>query len=457
MSHRDEQFNFLVDVAKQACTQGADGAEVMLKKGQGLSLKTERGTLGEVKVSGSQTLGVRVFRQNKVGISYTQDISQQSLDFMLSTALSSLNFLEEDPYQQLSEIPQGQGPLINEHPKNLSPAGECAQMPISHKKNFVLDLENQVLSKASHVRSAPYNGLSENHHEHYLVNHLGPVSYAQSSSVSCYTSALIEEDAHKSMIYEVMLERSYGKLDAKKCAETAYEKARMLLDGTSLTSGKYDVIFDPDIVSDLFAVFGEAFSAKSALEGKNPWATKLGQQVAHAGITLSDVPDYKLAFHYSLFDDEGVKQRPLDLISYGELKNFYHNSRTAKVFCVPNTAHASRSPGGPLGVSGTTQVMHKGTLEKSELYRGKTLFIMDIQGLHSGADPISGHFSLGAKGILMNNGKFERAFNDVTLSGNFYQMLLRLELLGDELQGNKSKNFFAPELRFQNMDVSGSN
>ena len=137
-----------------------------------------------------------------------------------------------------------------------------------------------------------------------------------------------------------------------------------------------------------------------------------------------------------------------------------HNSKTAKFLNQPHNAHASRSPKGGLGVGPHHFVIESsGGETQSEspntFWAGDVLEIIELQGLHSGTDPISGDFSLGASGLLCRNGERVQAVRGITVAGNFYKMLTEIEAFGHKQEGAENGCFFAPRIRFAPLKIAG--
>ena len=54
-------------------------------------------------------------------------------------------------------------------------------------------------------------------------------------------------------------------------------------------------------------------------------------------------------------------------------------------------------------------------------------------GLHSGANAVSGDFSLGASGFMIEGGKIGRPVKGITVAGNFLKLLCDVTELGSDL------------------------
>jgi PmbA protein len=287
------------------------------------------------------------------------------------------------------------------------------------------------------------------------MNSLGGFCYERHPYAQCYTSALLEDDGKQAMFHEAHLARCFSELQPEHCIDTSVEYAQKLLKGTPIKSGRYRVFFSPDQLASLFGVFSKMFSAKALVEGTHPLKDKIGKQVASPLLSLTDSPRAEEALYPELFDDEGFETQDNALIVEGNLNSLYHNSATASELDMQNTHNASRSPKGALGVGSTLKKIAVGNKSEASFKIQPVLEIFDMQGLHSGANPHSGHFSFGASGRLWQNGEIKQIVKGITVSGNFYQAIQEIEGLGDTLYTNTSKSFVAPLVCFSSLSVAG--
>lgn len=419
-------------------------AEVLYNGGTQMGLKAESGQISEHKVSQTQLFGVRLFKDSKIGMAYSEDAQESSLQSMIDKALSNLKYTEERPYEKLQS---------SEH---LFFTPEVTDdTPLEKKLALTLDLEKKVKDQGPEVKGAPYNGVAEGVSERASMNTLGGLCFERRSYAQCYTSALLEHEGKQAMFHEAHIGKSFKELDPDHCIHTAVDKARDLLKGQGIKSGAYRVSFSPDLLASLFGVFSKMFSAKALVEGTHPLKDKLKTQIASPCLTITDSPRSEYALYPELFDDEGFETQDNPLIVDGVLNSLYHNSATASELGMKNTFNAARSPKGALGVGSTLKVMTPGT-QSEESFKQSPLFeIIDMQGLHSGADSHSGHFSFAASGYLWDKGEIQQVVKGVTVSGNFYQAIQEIEGLGDKLHVNTSRSFVAPLLCFSSLSVAG--
>jgi PmbA protein len=435
-----------LEIAKN---KGADACDLILDSGSSLSVKTEAGEISEYKVSGSEILGIRVIKDKKIGTSYVEAFDDQSLEIMVNNALEGAKFSKEAPFEtiELSRTEVFDGTCEEHNNQNEVDAQSII--------DIALKLEKAVQAKDKAAKVPPYNGAGEHAGQRIYANSNGTICMEQSRGFSCYTSALLDENDKQSMHYYSSQAFDFKNLDTDICVNESIDHARGLLNGDAIETGKYDIIFETDVLNSMFGAFSRMFSAKAAIENLNPLKDKLNQKVGSDLLTITDKPKLKEGHYYTSFDAEGYETKDLVLMDKGVLANFFHNSATAKELKMENTFNAIRSAKSPLSVGGTHTCISAGTTGESEIMNGKVFEIVSVQGIHSGADPISGNYSFGASGYLKENGKLIQAVKNVTISGNFYEMLDGISMVGDKVLASSHGNFFSPKIRFKDLSVAG--
>ncbi len=435
-----------LDIAKE---KGADACDLILDSGTSFTVKTEDGEISEYKVSGSEVLGIRVIKDQRIGTSYVETFDNDSLNTMVINALNGASYSKQAPHETIElkrdELFDG---TCSEH---ISADEVDPQEMI----DLALKLEKDVKSLDDAAKTPPYNGAGQYKSQRIYANSLGTICKESTQMYQCYTSALLDEDQKQSMHFHSNMAYKLKDLDADLCVKKSVEQARGLLDGSAIETGKYSVVFDNNVLDNIFGAFSCMFSAKAALENLNPLKDKKGEKIGSALLTIIDRPHLKEGFSYTAFDGEGNKTQDLTLIENGVLTNFFHNSSTAKELGQKNTFNATRSPKSPLSVGGTHTWINPGSTNNEEMMNGLVFEIVSVQGIHSGADSISGDFSFAASGYLKEDNKIIQSVKNVTISGNFYSMIGNISLIGNEVIANSSGNFFAPKIRFEELSVAG--
>jgi PmbA protein len=419
-------------------------ADLILSSGKSLKMSAQKGAISTYNVSSTQILGVRLIKDGRVGLSYTESLDEESLRFMVSQALQNAETSEPNPDEQILTL---SGSLVDEL---VAPDEEVT---IAEKTQLALELEAAVRKMDARVTSVPYNSYSEqDYRSHYLSTSGRHTSYFD-QSYTIVSSAVMSENSKKSSFYDFHTTHAFRDLNFDKVVDTAFNQAKSLLHEKTLPTGKYNIRFHPDCLKELLSCFANFFSAKASIDKLNPWTQQLGALVISPDISIIDHPLFDRSFRISRFDSEGVERKPLQLIEAGVLKAFYHNSVTARHFGTETTGHAARSATGPLGVQGTDLLVQGKNVKPAPT---KYLEVIQMDGLYSGANRVTGAFSAAIKGHIWEASERVGTFGNITFSGNLMELLKNVEVTGTELVSSTDESFFTAPLIFHGVSVAGS-
>ncbi len=422
-------------------------ADLIIIAAESLSLKASEGKLEEQTVSNTQSFGVRVIKDDHIGIAYSEASDAESLQWMVDQALQNATFSDTEPHERILDSQQQ---LVSDD-SIFFPEDSAS---VDQQIDMVLQLEQGLLDKPL-VKNVPYNGLSDVANSRFLFSSAGLSAASRERMVYAYAYALAEDGDKNAMEGTGQMQRLTQQLDVPTLIESVAGASLDLLDGKPIPSKHYDVIFDRECQIQLFVVFSMAISGKAAKEGISPWRDKIGETVADSRLSMHDMPLLTDGFGYSLFDDEGTATANTPFIVEGKLNTMMHNSVTASHFGLTTTGHASRGPRSTLGVGSHQLTIDAGTANAAEIYAGEYLEITSMAGLHSGANAISGDFSLGVSGFLCRDGKRVQPVRGVTVAGNFYKMLNQIECIGNERFWNWQRSSLMPSIRFAGLAISG--
>ena len=161
------------------------------------------------------------------------------------------------------------------------------------------------------------------------------------------------------------------------------------------------------------------------------------------------------------FDAEGCPTKAKNVIEAGELKTLLYNLKTAAVAGKETTGNASKgSYSASVGVRPFTMYLAGGTFTEEELLQkaGTGVFINSLSGLHAGADPVSGDFSLQSAGFLIENGEKTKAVKSFTVAGNFYELLKNITAVANNSKVPAAMGitaFGAPSVLVENLSIAG--
>jgi PmbA protein len=248
--------------------------------------------------------------------------------------------------------------------------------------------------------------------------------------------------------------RHYAELDdPETLGRLAAQRAVARLNPAKLGSGTMPVLFDPRIGSSLVghlisAITGSAITRKTSfLLGKE------GEAVFAPGITIPDDPHKRRGLRSKPFDGEGLATRPSNLIEDGRLTGWLLDSASARQLGRQPTGHASRGVSGAPGAGATNVDLLPGTVSRAELMRDvkRGLYVTELIG--QGVNPVTGDYSRGASGFIIEDGEITEPVAEITIAGNLLDMF-RMLAAADDLEHRRAVN--VPTLRIEGMTVAGA-
>ena len=231
-----------------------------------------------------------------------------------------------------------------------------------------------------------------------------------------------------------------GKLDSidiEKLTAKAAANARQKLGGDVAPTGQYPVVFSPEAMSSLLQVYSSVFSAEAAQKGLSKFADAEGSIIAAPGVTLVDDPFHPENPEPAVFDAEGSPTHRKNVIENGVLRTLLYNLKTAHKAGKKTTGNGAKAGyTSPVGIRPFTMYLAGSELSEEALLAqvGNGVYINSLAGLHAGADPISGDFSLQSAGFMIENGKKTTYVKSFTVAGNFYELLKNIQAVADNVQ-----------------------
>lgn len=424
-----DKQQFMDRLLAEAKAQGIDPAEVYFSAGSSFSAGAMNGNIDSYKVSTRQGLGLRGMYQGKMGYASTQAFDEEAIKQLIEGVKEGA-LLRED--EGAEEIYEGDA----EYPTVVSYDETLAQVPAAAKLDAVLAIEKAALESVDTVKQCEGTQLSTMSGEVYLRNSYGLNLQHKDNAFIAYTGAIAKDGDSTSTGMAFKCGRDFAKLDVKKLGEEAAQEAASGLHAEPVPAGNYRMILRYDAMQSLLATFCGIFSAENAQQGLSLLKGREGEKIAADCVTLMDDPLLEGGFDSAPFDGEGVASKTKAVVENGVLKTLLHNRKTAKKQGVASTGNALR-PGlsAPITVAPTNFFFKPGdkTLAELEADMSDGLVITDLSGLHAGANMTSGDFSLLSKGYLLKGGKRVQPVEQITIAGNFYDVLKNIRAIGSDL------------------------
>ena len=444
--------NMKLDAFKTMLFEKAQAAgftdwELYYSESQGFEVSMFEREMDNYQVTGSIGVCFRGLYNGRMGYASAEILDEASTDMLVKAALENAKTLESP---DVPEIYDGHGeyaqlPLYNEALQTWQAADKITQ---AEKMEALLYQHPYIQSDQTEV--------STSRGTRRIMNSKGlDVSY-QSNSCFMFVEAIVEKNGKKNNAYDYEGYRDHTRADLAKLARNAAEEALAFVDAQPVPSGKYPVILSNAVASSMLGTFSSTFMADEVQKGRSLLAGKLGQTIAAPHVTLLDDPHSQIGLDSRPFDAEGVPTYTKPVIDQGVLKTFLHNLTTARKDNVQPTGNAAKnSIASPVAISGMNLHFAAGELSLEELMQqvGNGLYITSVQGLHSGANAVSGDFSLGAKGFKVTDGKKAEAVEQITIAGNFFTLLQDIVALADDL---RFRGYGSPALWVKELSVAGT-
>ncbi|MGH2590645.1 MAG: TldD/PmbA family protein, partial [Actinomycetota bacterium] len=294
---------------------------------------------------------------------------------------------------------------------------------------------------------------------------VGRVAIASTSGVSaefrstgcwCVAITLAERDGDTQTGFSFQVAHRVADLDPDGIAREAVDRAARMLGASKPETQKVPVLLDPFAASSFLGVLAGALSAEAAQKGRSLFAELVGERVGADPLTLVDDGRLLLGPAAAPFDDEGVPTGRTELITRGVLNGFLHNTYTARRGETASTGNAERAGYRSTPGVGTSNFYVEPGTEPFEALLASAdggVVIQEVSGVHSGANPISGEFSVGATGLRISNGSFGEPLREMTVASTVPEMLQAIAAVGSDLRFFSSVG--TPSILIGEMTVAG--
>lgn len=270
-------------------------------------------------------------------------------------------------------------------------------------------------------------------------------------------SAVVSDGQEMSDDFQIQLAELSG-IDTEALTQKAVSGAIGKLGGDVAPTGQYPVVFSPKAMSDLLGTFSAIFSSENAQKGLSKLAGQEGTVIASPAVTLVDDPFHPGSPAQRNFDAEGSPTYRKNVIEAGRFQTLLYNLKTAAVAGKQTTGNASkRGYDAPVGIRPFTMYLAPGTLSEEALLAqaGSGVYINSLGGLHAGANPVSGDFSLQSAGFLIEGSKKTTAVKSFTVAGNFYDLLKNITAVASNLELPGMGSFGSPSVLVEGLSIAG--
>ena len=425
--------SYCLDLAKKL---GATDASVSVGNSISESVNFRNKTLDESNRSDSLAISIETYIGNKKSSISSSNLLDENLKVLIEKCYETTKITPEDEFNSLPDKD-----LLAKEIKHLN-LYDNSHLENDKKIDYLKELE-QSASKDKKIINTE-SGFTENKSNFILANSDGFCNGYKSSSFSASCVAVAKDENSMERDYEFTSKCHLNDIiDPKNLGKIASEQTIKKLSPKKIGSGKMGIIFDKRIAKGLLSSFASAISSSAIARGTSFLKDKIDHQIFSDTINIIDKPDIVKGMGSQCFDSEGVKSDSLKLVDCGFLKDYLVDTYNGKKL---NLKSNGRSGGS------TNLYFENGNMNIEELLRidNRSLYITETIG--HGTNLVTGDYSVGATGFLVENGEFKYPVNEITIAGNFNEMFKNITLAND-LEFRYSVN--SPTMFIEGMTVAG--
>ncbi len=445
VTNAEQRAADLVAAARRA---GADAADAVYYGDASTEVQVRLGALEDVVRSEGEEISLRVFVGRRSASVASSDLSREALTALVERAVAMAREAPEDPYAGLApadRLYRGGAPALD-----IDDGGDPAPAAL---KERALALEEAARAVPG-VTNSEGAGVSAARTVVALATSAGFVAgytasgYGAGVGVIAGSGGAMQRDSASHQA------RHFADLDpAEELGTLAGTRAVRRLDPARPPSGAMPVVFDPRVGGSLVGHLIGALSGAAVARRTSFLLGRDGERLFAEHIHIHDDPHRPRGLRSKPFDGEGVATGPRALVEGGRVTGWLMNAAAARQLGLEVTGHATRGSAGAPGIGATNVHLAAGSLSPEALIAdiARGIYVTGLIG--QGVNPVTGDYSRGASGFLIENGALAAPVDEITIAGNLIDMYATL-LAANDLEHRRAIN--VPTLRVEGMTVAGA-
>ncbi len=440
--------------AVEAATDaGASEAEAYVSRDSGREVRVHGGEVESLTAATQSGIGVRAWSGHRVGYAFGTDFSEEGVRTIAARAAEAAAVADEDEF---ASPPQ---PAEFEALVGLSDPS-VGEWETARVADLALAIERTALAADERLVGVETTLYADSREQIAIASSVGVAGEYETSTCYAYLQALAEGEGARETGLGFGLARGPRGLDPEAIGAEGAARALEMIGAAKPGSRACPVVLEETVAASFVGLVGSALSAKAVQRGRSPFAARLDEAVASPAFALHDDGRHPAGPASSPLDAEGVPRRRTALIEDGRLRSYLFDTYTANREGASSTGNAARLGYRSLpSVSTSNLVVAPGALALDGLLAaaGEGVYVTDVAGLHSGVNPVTGVFSVGASGRIIRDGALAEPVREFTIAGELVGMLGAVSAAGSQPRwvpfgGSVS----TPPLLIAEMAISGS-
>ena len=429
----EQKSSFCLDLAKKL---GASDASVIVSNSISETVNFRNQKLDESNRSDNLAIGITTYIGKKKSSISSSNLLDDNLKILIKKCIETTKNTPEDEFNSLPDKN-----LLAKETKNLNLYDD------THIKNDIkieyltrLEAESSKEKKIINTESS----FTEDKSNFILANSDGFCEGYKTSSFTASSVTVAKDDKSMERDYEYTSKCHLKDImNAEELGKISSEQTIKKLSPKKIGSDKIPIIFDKRIAKGILSTFASAISSSAISRGTSFLKDKINQKIFSKDLNIFDKPDILKGLGSKSFDSEGVKTETLQLVEEGVLKNYLIDTYNGKKLNLKSNGRCG----------GTSNLyFDNGKISLKDLLNSNSKCLYITETIGHGSNLVTGDYSVGATGFLIENGEFKFPINEITIAGNFKDMFKNITLAND-LEFKYSTN--SPTMMIEGMVVAG--
>jgi len=428
-----EKASYCLDIAKKL---GASDTSVVVGNSISETVNFRNQKLDESNRSDNLAVNIITYIGKKKSSISSSNLLKENLDTLIEKCVETTKKTPEDEFNSLPDKD-----LLAKDVKDLD-LFDDTNIKNENKIEYLIRLEASASSNKKIINTE--SSFTQDKSNFILANSDGFSKGYKSSSYTASSVVVAKDDKSMERDYEYTSRCHFKDIkDAEELGKSAAEQTVRKLSPKKIESEKISLIFDKRIAKGILSTFAGAISSSAISRGTSFLKDKINQKLFPDGINILDKPDILKGLGSRSFDSEGVKTNTLKLVEQGVLKDYLIDTYNGKKL--------NKKSNGRCG--GTSNLyFDNGNISYKDLLNSKSKCLYITETIGHGSNLVTGDYSVGATGYLIENGEFKYPINEITIAGNFVDMFQSITLAND-LEFEYATN--SPTMMIEGMVVAG--
>ncbi|HRK01147.1 MAG TPA: TldD/PmbA family protein [Oligoflexia bacterium] len=430
-----QTLNMAFDKLHQFKTKGTiDAFEILFQRSSQLGIEVQGGKVDHLSRATDQGMAFRVLKDQRMGFSYTFDLSENAVNVALRTAIDIAALMPQDPLLSLVTFRDQKYTTIDSKSGHDVYDLQGIERNIEEKIELAREVERAARSVDQRITRVRKAGYDESIGEIVIVDTDGTRLSHHGTTFSTEILCVAEDGQSAETGYESISSPLSKNLKATWVGEMGGRNALELLHATPAPTRKCPAIFRNSVVAELIGFLSGSFSAENIDKNFSLLSlNKIGQQVFSKELNIYDDGLLPGGLATGAFDGEGMPQSRTTLLKAGVVESILADQYYARKMKIKATGNCSRGIKTPPSIGTTNLYLEKGPHSFEALLKQahNGVVITEVMGLHT-ANPVTGEFSVGASGLLIENGQITKPVKGFAIAGNLTDLLSKVTAVGND-------------------------